>query len=217
MAEAIKQGRVAVNGKVASDFRLTISPDDKVTFDGHPVNLKPGKKLVYLMLNKPPGILTTTRDERGRDTVMALLPPKYRNLGLYPAGRLDKDSTGLLILTNDGNLTYKLTHPKFEHEKEYLVRLDKRLVLVDADRLKRGILLEDGRTRPATIKPAAEPLSYRITVHEGKKRQLRRMFAALGYRVEALQRVRIGRLLLGTLKEGESRELTQAEVASLMG
>ncbi len=217
MAEAIKQGRVAVNGQAASDFRLPIEPNDKVTLDGRRVNLKPGKKFVYLMLNKPPGILTTTRDERGRDTVMALLPPKYRNLGLYPAGRLDKDSTGLLILTNDGNLTYKLTHPKFEHEKDYLVRLDKRLVPVDADRLKRGILLEDGRTRPATIKPAAEPLSYRITVHEGKKRQLRRMFAALGYRVEALQRIRIGGLLLGSIKEGESRELTQAEVASLMG
>lgn len=217
MAEAIKQGRVAVNGHIASDFRLAIEADDLVMLDGRPVNLKPGKKAVYLMLNKPLGVLTTTRDELGRGTVMALLPPKYRSLGLYPAGRLDKDSTGLLLLTNDGNLTYRLTHPRFEHEKEYLVRLDKRLAPPDADRLRRGIELEDGRTRPATIRPAVEPLNYRVTVHEGKKRQLRRMFANLGYRVEALQRIRIGGLLLGNLKEGESRELTPAEVARLMG
>lgn len=217
MAEAIKQGRVAVNGQIASDFRLPIEPDDLVTLNGRPVNLKQSKKPVYLMLNKPMGTLTTTRDELGRGTVMALLPPKYRNLGLYPAGRLDKDSTGLLLLTNDGNLTYRLTHPKFEHEKEYLVRLDKRLATPDAGKLKRGIELDDGRTRPAAVRPSAEPLSYRVTVHEGKKRQLRRMFANLGYRVETLQRIRIGSLLLGNLKEGESRDLTPAEVTKLLG
>jgi len=218
MAEAIKQSRVAVNGQVAADFRLPIEPGDQVTLDGRTVDLKPGGKLVYLILNKPIGMLTTTRDERGRDTVMSLLPPKYRRIGLYPAGRLDKDSTGLLLFTNDGGLTYKLTHPKFEHEKEYLVHLDKRLEPPDADRLRQGIDLEDGRTRPTTIKTVAtEPQTYRVTVHEGKKRQLRRMFASLGYRVTTLQRIRIGSLLLGNLKEGESRELTPAEVAELSG
>ena len=217
MAEAIKQGRVAVNGQVATDFRLPVEPKDRVTLDGRTVNLKPEKKLVYLILNKPMDMLTTTRDELGRGTVMSLLPQKYRRLGLYPAGRLDKDSTGLLLLTNDGDLTYKLTHPKFEHEKEYLVRLDKRLEPPDADRLRHGIELDDGRTRPAAIKASTEPLSYRVTVHEGKKRQLRRMFAALGYRVTTLQRIRIGSLLLGNLKEGELRELATSEVAKLSG
>lgn len=217
MAEAIKQGRVAVNGQIVSDFRLPVESEDLVTLDGRPVYLRLGKKPVYLILNKPAGMLATTRDERGRGTVMALLPPKYRGLRLYPAGRLDKDSTGLLLLTNDGALTYRLTHPRFEHEKEYLVRLDKRLEPSDADKLRGGIELEDGRTRPATVRPAAEPLSYRLAVHEGKKRQLRRMFASLGYRVATLQRIRIGSLLLSNLKEGESRELTTAEVSKLLG
>lgn len=218
MAKAIKQGRVAVNGHIATDFRQPLDPSgDLVTLDGRPVDLRPGKP-VYLVLNKPAGALATTRDELGRGTVIALLPPKYRGLGLYPAGRLDKDSTGLLLLTNDGALTYRLTHPRFEHEKEYLVRLDKRLGTADADKLRKGIELEDGRTRPATVKPVAnDPLSYRVTVHEGKKRQLRRMFASLGYRVMSLQRVRIGSLVLGNLKEGEARELTPLEVRELLG
>ncbi|MFH0941507.1 MAG: pseudouridine synthase [Chloroflexota bacterium] len=218
LAEAIKQGRVAVNGHIATDFRLPLDPaNDLVTLDGRPVDLRPGK-MVYLMLNKPAGVLATTRDERGRGTVIGLLPPKYRRLGLYPAGRLDKDSTGLLLLTNDGALTYRLTHPRFEHEKEYLVRLDKRLEPSAAGKLRQGIELEDGRTRPAAVRSVAtEPFSYRVTVHEGKKRQLRRMFASLGYRVAALQRVRIGSLVLSSLKEGEARELTAPEVRELLG
>lgn len=218
LAEAIKQGRVAVNGLIATDFRLSINPsEDLVTLDGQPVDLKPGKP-VYLMLHKPADVLATTRDERGRGTVIGLLPPRYRGLGLYPAGRLDKDSTGLLLLTNDGALTYRLTHPRFEHEKEYLVRLDKRLETHAIDKLRAGIDLEDGRTRPARVKPVKAGLSsYYVTVHEGKKRQLRRMFASLGYRVLALQRVRIGNLSLGNLKEGETRELTAPEIRELLG
>jgi 23S rRNA pseudouridine2605 synthase len=207
-----------VNGQVATDFRLPLNPaGDLVTLDGQPVDLRPGKS-VYLILHKPADVLATTHDERGRGTVIGLLPPKYRHIGLYPAGRLDKDSTGLLLLTNDGALTYRLTHPRFEHEKEYLVQLDKRLESSAITKLRTGIKLEDGLTRPARVRTLkTEPSSYCITVHEGKKRQLRRMFASLGYRVMTLRRVRIGNLSLGNLKEGETRELTAPEVRELLG
>jgi len=134
LAEAIKQGKVTVNGRIATDFRLPLNPArDQVEVDGWPVSLKPGK-VVYLVAHKPPGLLSTTQDERGRRTVISLLPAKYRTLRLYPVGRLDKESTGLLLLTNDGALTYRLTHPRFEHEREYLVRLSRRLKAAEKTR-----------------------------------------------------------------------------------
>ena len=218
LTEAIKQGRVTVNGQIAVDFRFPLDlARDRVQFDSRPVNLKP-RKAVYLMLHKPGGVLSTTRDERGRDTVIGLLPEKYRHLKLYPVGRLDKESTGLLLLTNDGALTYRLTHPRFEHEKEYLVQLGRWLKPGEKEKLERGIELEDGKTRPAVVEAVkTEPFSYRVTVHEGRKRQLRRMFQSLGYRALALKRVRTGGLILGSLKEGEARELTRKEVKELLG
>ena len=218
MSEAIKQGRVTVNGSLVEDFRYLVNREaDNISLDGQPVDFK-AQPVVYLVLNKPQGVVSTASDERGRKTVLSYLPTKYRHLRLYPVGRLDKDSTGLLLLTNDGNLTYRLTHPKFEYEKEYLVQLNADLALTDRKKLEQGIKLEEGMTSPVVVRKIepSPPFTYSITIHEGKKRQLRRMFATLGYRVLALKRVRMGNLSLDKLKEGAVRELKEQEVEALL-
>jgi 23S rRNA pseudouridine2605 synthase len=217
MADAIRNGRVTVNGQVAEDFRLPVNTKtDRVQLDNHPLVLA-AEKPVCLMLNKPQGILSTTEDERGGRTVLDILPEKFRRLRLYPVGRLDKDTTGLLLLTNDGDLTNRLTHPRYEHEKEYLIQIAAKLTQIEKQKLERGILLDDGMTSPARVKEVTvKPYNYSLTIHEGKKRQVRRMFARLGYRVLALKRVRTGNLTLGELKEGAVRELTAREIALLL-
>lgn len=217
LADAIKQGRVKVNGEIAEDFRQPVNVEtDHISISGQPIDLKP-RQLVYLILNKPQGIMSTTSDERGRRTVLDILPEKYRHLRLYPVGRLDKDSTGLLLLTNDGELTNQLTHPRFEHEKEYLVSIGERLKPDEKRKLEQGIELDDGPTYPAAVKEIeAPPFNYSITIHEGRKRQVRRMFDSLGHPVLALKRVRLGNLYLDKLKEGELRELSAKEVKALL-
>lgn len=217
VVSAIKQGRVTVNGKTAEGYTMPVFPGlDAITCDGKPVKFKPSEMLVF-MLNKPLDVLSTTRDERGRKTVIDLLPERYSSVGLYPAGRLDYDSTGLLILTNDGNLTYRLTHPRFEHEKEYIVTISGKLTEEQKLKLEKGILLEDGMTYPAVIKEVPDAAyTYSITIHEGRHRQVKRMFLAIGHEVKALKRVRIGRLELGGLEEGKIRKLTQAEIGKLL-
>jgi 23S rRNA pseudouridine2605 synthase len=217
MADAIRNSRVTVNGQVAEDFRLPVNTKtDRVQLDNHPLVLAV-EKSICLMLNKPQGILSTTEDKRGGRTVLDILPEKYRRLRLYPVGRLDKDTTGLLLLTNDGDLTNRLTHPRYEHEKEYLIQIAAKLTQVEKQKLERGILLDDGMTSPARVKEVTvRPYNYSLTIHEGKKRQVRRMFARLGYRVLALKRVRTGNLTLGELKEGGVRELTAREIALLL-
>jgi len=218
VADAIKNGRVKVNGEPVENFRHPVNPEaDRVSVNGKPVDLKPGRT-VYLMANKPADILATTSDERGRRTVMDILPQKYRHLRLYPVGRLDKDSTGLLLLTNDGDLTYRLTHPKFEHDKEYLIRIQGRLKPDEITNLEKGLKLEDGMTYPLAVKEikSQPPFNYSITMHEGRKRQVRRMLANLGYQVLALRRIRMGNLDLGNLREGAIRELTPEEVRALL-
>lgn len=213
LADAIKQGKVSVNGEVITDFRHPVDREkDCIALDGQPVGLE-AQEPVYLILNKPKGVLSTVSDERGRSTVIDLLPARYHHLRLYPVGRLDRDSAGLLLLTNDGRLTHRLTHPRFEHEKEYLVHIRGKLTRDELKKLALGLELEDGRTSPAVIKEVrSPPYNYSITIHEGKKRQLRRMFAALGHKVLALKRVRMGELKLGDLKEGEVREVGEGEV-----
>ena len=217
MADAIRNGRVTVNGQVAEDFRLPVNiKSDRVQFDNKPLVLT-AQKSVCLMINKPAGILSTTEDERDGRTVLDIIPEKYRKLRLYPVGRLDKDTTGLLLLTNDGELTNRLTHPRYEHEKEYLVQIPGMLKTGEKQKLERGILLDDGITAPAKVKEVGvKPFNYSITIHEGRKRQIRRMFARLGYQVLALKRVRIGNLTLGDLKDGAIRELTASEVSRLL-
>jgi 23S rRNA pseudouridine2605 synthase len=218
MADAIKQGRVEVNGELAESFNHPVNAGkDSVSVNGQPVNIRPDE-IICLMLNKPDNIVSTISDEKGRHTVLDILPPKYRKIRLYPVGRLDKDTTGLLLLTNDGDLTYRLTHPRFEHEKEYLVHIRGSLKQDEIKKLEHGILLEDGMTYPASVKADASspPFNYSITIHEGRKRQVRRMFERLRHPVLALKRIRIGRLSLGSLKEGEVRRLNPQEIKLLL-
>ena len=218
MADAIRQGRVTINGTAVENFRHPVNKKtDLIMIDGQPVALE-AEPAVYLMLNKPKDILSTTIDERGRRTVMSLIPGKYRHLRLHLIGRLDKDSTGLLLLTNDGELTYRLTHPRFEHEKEYLVQIEGSLTHDEKGKLEKGLKLTDGITYPAKVrKVATAQFNYSITMHEGRKRQVRRMFAVLGHSILNLRRIRMGELRLGDLKEGTVRELSATEVLRWSG
>jgi 23S rRNA pseudouridine2605 synthase len=216
LTAAIKRGGVAVNGQSVENFNEPVNTEsDVITVDGKRVNTRKEPN-IYLMLNKPPGIITSLLDEQGRKTVNDILPTKYCSLRLYPVGRLDKDSTGLVLLTNDGDLTFRLTHPRFGHDKEYLVRIDGKLQPEEVRSLEQGISLEDGKTAPANIKMSKYPgYNYSLTIHEGRKRQVRRMFAALGHTVTALRRIRFSSLKLGALPEGEVRELTPEELKML--
>jgi 23S rRNA pseudouridine2605 synthase len=216
MAEAIKQGKVTVNNTVAESFKHPVDlKNDKVTFEGRNINPQP-EKTICLMLNKPEGIVSTVSDDKGRRTVLDILPEKYKHYRLYPVGRLDIDTTGLILMTNDGDLTYRLTHPRFEYEKEYYVAIRGNLTPDEKHQLQQGILLEDGMTHPSLIKDISQPpFNYSIIIHEGRKRQVRRMFERLHYAVTGLKRVRIGKLALGDLKEGEARPLTSKEITSL--
>lgn len=216
MTAVIKRGGVTINGRVAESYNEPVDPtEDTVSIDGRTVSTRPEPNL-YLMLNKPGGIVSTTRGERGEKTVIDILPQEYRQVRVYPVGRLDKDSTGLVLLTNDGNLAYKLTHPRFEQEKEYLVRTDGILTPEEMTKLEKGIDLEDGKTSPAKVETSKQvPFNYSVTIHEGRKRQIRRMFAALGYKVLELRRVRFANLRLGTLPQGKVRNLTASELESL--
>jgi 23S rRNA pseudouridine2605 synthase len=212
----IKRGGIKVNGLAVESYIHPVDiQKDAVTMDGKTVVLN-SEKVIYLMLNKPKGIVSTTEDEHGGTTILDIIPAKYRAVRLYPVGRLDKDSVGLVLITNDGELTFNLTHPRYQHEKEYLVQIEGTLNADQKMNLERGIELSDGRTSPARIKPVKiPPYNYSLIIHEGKKRQVRRMFAALNYQVLELKRVRIGSLLLGTLPEGQVRELTAEEVQAL--
>ncbi len=218
MTAIIKRGGVTVNGAVIESFNQPVNPDDDiVAIDGRSVLTKT-RRLVYLMLHKPKGILSATSDDRGERTVIDLLPEKYRHTRVYPVGRLDKDSTGLILLTNDGDLTFRLTHPRFEQKKEYLVRIAGNLKTEEKDTLEKGVELDDGKTSPARVKVSrTAPFNYSVTIHEGRKRQVRRMFAHLGHMVLDLKRINLGNLNLGTLPEGEFRELTPGEVKALKG
>jgi 23S rRNA pseudouridine2605 synthase len=217
MAEAIKQGNVKVNGRIAESFNQPINTEkDRVDVNGKRVELNPDE-IICLMLNKPAGIVSSASDEKGRRTVLDIIPKQYKKFRLYPVGRLDIDTTGLLLLTNDGDLTYRLTHPKFEHEKEYLVEIKGKLGAEGKSRLEGGIRLEDGLTHPARVREISLlPFNYSITIHEGRKRQVHRMFERVGRPLLALKRVRIGSLRLGSLEEGEVRRLTRAEMKALL-
>ncbi|MBN1856153.1 MAG: pseudouridine synthase, partial [Dehalococcoidia bacterium] len=217
-AALVKSGVVEVNGTVATSFTQKIDPEtDSITVMGIAIANQQTQR-VYLMMNKPADYLCTTSDDRGRPTVFDLLPEEHKSAGLHPAGRLDEDSTGLLILTNDGKLTFELTHPRFEHDKEYYVATTGSLPDEDIKRLEDGVEIEEQRTWPAKVEllEGQSPYAYSITIHEGRKRQVRLMFAAIGQQVAMLKRVRTGSLLLGELPEGAVRELTPAEVKELL-
>jgi 23S rRNA pseudouridine2605 synthase len=208
--ELVADGRVTVNGDVAVLGRRVDPAVDRIEVDGLPAPTRPG--LVHYLLNKPAGVVSTARDAHGRKTVVDLVPAEPR---VFPVGRLDADSEGLIILTNDGDLAQRLTHPSHGVEKEYLVHVAGGGLRAGAlRRLRDGIELDDGVTAPARVSQP-EPAVLRITIHEGRNRQVRRMCDAVGHPVERLVRVRIGDVRDGRLRPGEWRPLTAAEVHSL--
>ena len=207
--QMVRDGRVSVNGRVAS-VGESAEPDDDIRVDGRPLDA--AEQQVTFALHKPKNVITTASDERGRRTVLDLVPPVP---GLHPVGRLDRDSEGLILLTTDGELTLRVTHPRYGHEKEYRVWTDPEPGRGDLDALRRGVELEDGPARALQVKPADD--GAWITVGEGRNRQVRRMFEALDLEVVRLMRTRIGRLQLADLRRGEWRELLPREVAALKG
>jgi 23S rRNA pseudouridine2605 synthase len=207
--DLIAAGRVRVNGGVAELGRRVDPEADAVEVDGVPVSVRSG--LVYYLLNKPAGVVTTADDPQGRPTVVSLVPDDPR---VFPVGRLDFETEGLLLLTNDGDLTHRLTHPSFGVEKEYLAEVEGEPSPGAVTRLRKGIELDDGVTAPAKVSAAA-PNALRITIHEGRNRQVRRMCEAVGHPVVRLVRTRIGPIAERSLRPGEWRELTDAEVRAL--
>ena len=209
-AEAfIRDGRVSVNGKVCTDLSTQVAPSDHVKVEGRPVR---ARELVYILVNKPRDFLTTRRDERSRKTIYELLPGKLPKLA--HVGRLDKESEGLLLLTNDGELALRMTRPRFKLEKEYLVTLDRELEMADVPKLLKGIYLAEGRARfDAVFK--VSPQQVKVILTQGIKRQVRRVFAALDYNVKRLQRTRIGALTDKGLRPGDIRFLSGEEVLML--
>ena len=210
-AEAlIAQGRVQVDGRPELDPARDVGPHSAVSFDGQP--LQPEPELVVYAVHKPAGVLSAAKDSRGRPTVVSLVPSELR---LYPVGRLDLDVTGLILLTNDGELAHRLTHPSFEVPKTYRARVRNPPVREAAvARLRRGVELDDGPTAPAQARRLA-PDTVELTIHEGRKRQVKRMFEQIGHPVTALQRVGFGPLSLGALEPGSYRRLSPAEVQAL--
>ena len=210
----ISTGRVTVNGERVLIPGTHITPlRDKVIFDGEPVCGKP--KRIYLMLNKPVGYVTTVRDERGRPTVMALVGDISERI--YPVGRLDLDTEGLLLMTNDGDFAHRILHPSHEIQKTYIAWVEGQPNPREIQMLREGIEIEGGVITSAQVNQIGRregQTEFKVVIHEGKKRQIRRMFHAVGHDVLDLKRVRIGSLSLGRLSIGKYRLLTQTEIES---
>lgn len=206
-----------LNGQMTADLDTEVRPGvDRVELDGQRLVIE--GTLLYLAVNKPPGYISTCRDERGRRTVLALVPQVFRRFRLFPVGRLDAASRGLLLLTNDGRLAYRLTHPRFGVEKEYEATLMRALDGNALQRLREGILLVDGPTLPAQVDQVdASPagVRYRMILREGRNQEVRRMVAAVGGQLRDLVRTQIGSLRLGRLRAGQARLLRPEEIRAL--
>ena len=200
-----------MNGEPAVVGRRVDPSRDSVQIDGVPVPTRPG--LVHYLLNKPRGVVSTASDPEGRPTVVSLVPAEPR---VYPVGRLDTDTEGLLVLTNDGDLTHRLTHPSFGVAKEYLAQVKGRPAPAAVRQLREGVELDDGPTAPAKVALVA-PTTLRIVIHEGRNRQVRRMCEAVGHPVTRLIRTRIGPITDQRLSPGEWRPLSVDEVRALSG
>ena len=209
--ELIRSGRISVNGKICTDLATQVTAEDHVRVDGKIV--KP-REFVYLLLNKPAGYVTTRSDDRSRPTIYDLLPKYLPKLA--HVGRLDLESEGLLLLTNDGDLTLRVTHPRYKLPKEYLVTLDREFDMAESAKVKKGVYLAEGRARFDAIYKI-NPRQVRVLLTQGIKRQVRRVFAALGYKVKRLERTKIGDLSDPTLKSGAFRMLKRSEVEKLKG
>jgi 23S rRNA pseudouridine2605 synthase len=204
----IADGRVRVGGDVVTDPARDVDDASGVEVDGAAIAPEP---VEVWALNKPAGVVSTAREPGPRRAVTELVASERR---LYPVGRLDADSEGLILLTNDGELANRLTHPRYEVPKTYRVRLARPPADQDLERLRRGVRLEDGQTSPAEVERRGER-EIEVTIREGRKRQVRRMAEAVGNQVESLTRVRVGSLELGGLRRGEARRLDEREVAAL--
>ncbi len=208
--EIIAAGRVRVNDEIAVLGRRVDTDVDRVTVDGEPIGIRPD--LVYYLVNKPAGVVTTAHDPQGRPTIVELVPDDPR---VFPVGRLDVETEGLILLTNDGDFAQTVAHPSRGVDKEYLAHVQNGKVSPSALRsLREGIDLEDGRTAPAEVSQP-EPGVLRITIHEGRNRQVRRMCEAVGHPVTRLVRIRIGPIVERGLGPGEWRELSLDEVRAL--
>jgi 23S rRNA pseudouridine2605 synthase len=204
-------GRVTVGDEVVRDPARDVDGSIPVAVDGKHVRVSNGQRAVYAV-HKPRGVVSTARDPQGRPTIVSLVPSARR---LYPVGRLDADTTGLILLTDDGELAHRLTHPSFEVPRTYHAKVRHPPVREEAlRRLREGIELDDGRTAPARVKRLGAD-RVEVTIHEGRKRQVRRMLEAVGHPVIALERVRFGPLWLGKLEEGQHRRLTAPEIEKL--
>jgi pseudouridine synthase len=205
--ELIRAGRVAVNGE-PGQLNTFVESGDRVEVDGRAVR---PQALAYVLLHKPAGVVTTASDPQRRPTVVGLVEHESR---VVPVGRLDADTTGVLLLTNDGELAHRLAHPKYEVEKVYEAEVEGEPSDASLRRLAQGVELEDGRTAPARVRRVA-PSRIELSIHEGRNRQVRRMLEAVGHPVRRLHRSRYAGLSVGGLRPGEWRELTPAEVAEL--
>ncbi len=212
----IEEGRVRLNGRVAKLGDKADPAVDRIEVNGRVISVAQ-VDFVYIALNKPKGVLSSLEDEmeKGRKTVRDLIPlPGH----LYPVGRLDKQSQGLMLMTNDGDMAHKLTHPRYGHKKTYQVTIEGRVAADDLDRWRSGVYLDGQKTAPAEIKVLRQEVSFtllEIVMREGRKRQIRRVASLLGYQVKQLIRVKIGPIELGKLKSGDWRYLSDKEVKAL--
>lgn len=214
--EYIRHGMVKVNGKVVTELGTTVTVDDRVEFNGKPVSMEKNK--VYIMLHKPKGYITTVHDPRGRRTVTDLI--QGVNERVYPVGRLDYDTSGLLLLTNDGELAYKMTHPSYEILKVYIAVVKGHPSEETIQNLESGIRIDDYVTSPAQVRVIEQyenKTKLEITIHEGRNRQVRKMCEAAGHPVIMLKRIKFGCLTLNGLKSGQWRFLTRHEIKQLKG
>ncbi|MBR3523760.1 MAG: rRNA pseudouridine synthase [Bacilli bacterium] len=213
--ELIAAGKVEVNGKIVTEMGYKVSFDDDILVEGNQLSDKEEK--VYFLLNKPRGVVTTVHDEKSRKTVVDLIPTTSR---IYPVGRLDYDTTGILILTNDGELTELLTHPKNNIEKTYVAKVNGFLTSENINKLKNGVVIDGKKTNKAKVKvkkydKKTNTSLVELVIHEGKNHQVKKMFEAIGLKVLKLRREKIAFLTLTGLKSGEVRELTIHEVKKL--
>lgn len=209
--EIILEGRVSVNGKKVTELGTKVESEiDEITVDGKKVEIC--EKMVYIMLNKPEGCVTTVKDQFGRKSVIDYV----KDIGerVYPVGRLDYDTSGLLIITNDGELTYRLTHPKHNIEKTYIAEVDKVPDEEAMEKFRNGIIIDGRKTAPAKIKiiKKSKLTTLNIKIKEGRNRQVRKMCAAIGCNVITLKRIATGNLELGNLEKGKYRYLTDEEI-----
>ena len=208
--EYVLQGKVQVNGIVTTNLATDIKEDDIVVFDGRQIKLN--QQFEYYMLNKPKGYISSASDDRNRKTVVELINTKTR---IYPVGRLDFESEGLLILTNDGELTNKLTHPKHNISKTYLVNINSNISDIELQKLKNGVVIDGYKLHKCFIdilEKNQDETKMKITIFEGRNREIRKMFETINKQVVFLKRIKIADLELGNLKRGEYRKLTQQEI-----